>query len=259
MRFRILEHLRADVDPDKASFPLILCCFMTGLVNSVSFSMCFIWCAFQTGNTIQLGLAIARLFNGPLLDMNFPIADQQALVSVLTFLGGASLGRFTNLTKSSFFGPRRRAWLFIATLMTAFFSLAASLLARASRDGVFSNDRGDAGWTDAFGFAALGFASASMGLQAVVGTRLNSHYSTSVVFTTIWVQVINDPNLLKFNKRVAARDNKLLAVLFLLLGGIVGRALMNTIGESSTLVIGAGIRVLIALSWLFVPAEVVKE
>lgn len=76
----------------------------------------------------------------------------------------------------------------------------------------------------------------------------------SVVLTTIWVQIMSDPDMLRLNRRSLARDSRLLAVLFLLIGGIVGRALMNTIGDSSTLAIGAGIRVLIAIFWLFVPA-----
>lgn len=256
---RFLEHLRADVNPDKASFPLVWYCFMTGFVDAVSFSACFIWCAFQTGNTIQLGLAIARLFSGPVHDTHFRIADQQALVSVLTFLGGASIGRMTNMTTSSYFGPRRRAWLVLATLIMAMFSLAACLLAHASKGGDFASDRGNPAWTDACGFAALGFISASMGLQAAVGTRLGSHFATSVVLTTIWVQIVNDPNLHKLNRRMLARDSRLLAVLCLLIGGIVGRALIDTIGDSSTLAIGTGIRVIIAFCWLFVPAATPKQ
>lgn len=38
MRFRLLEHLRAEVDPNKATFPLIWYCFMTGYVSSSAVS-----------------------------------------------------------------------------------------------------------------------------------------------------------------------------------------------------------------------------
>ncbi|EJD44874.1 hypothetical protein AURDEDRAFT_114228 [Auricularia subglabra TFB-10046 SS5] len=258
MRFRVLEHLRADVDPERAAFPMIWFCFMTGYIDSISFSACFIWCAFQTGNTIQLGLAIARLFSGPVLDTSMRTPDKQALVSLLAFLAGGALGRFTNID-NSFFGPRRRAWLFLGTLASAFMTLAGCLFANASQDGVFASDRGDPAWTDVFGYVALGCISASMGLQAVMGTRLGSHFATSVVLTTIWVQIMSDPKLFSLNRRSIARDSRLLAVLFLLIGGIVGRALMNTIGDSSTLAIGAGIRALIAICWLFVPAKQVKQ
>ncbi|KZV80260.1 hypothetical protein EXIGLDRAFT_733362 [Exidia glandulosa HHB12029] len=259
MRFRVLEHLRADIDPHRATFPLIWYCFMTGYIDSISFSACFIWCAFQTGNTIQLGLAIARLFSGPVLDTAMRMPDKQALVSLLSFLAGGALGRFTNIENSSIFGAKKRAWLFLATLASALLTLAGCLFANASNAGVFATDRGEPAWTDVFGFLALGCISASMGLQAVVGTRLGSHFATSVVLTTIWVQIMSDPNLFKLNRRMLARDSRLLAVLFLLIGGIVGRALMNTIGDSSTLAIGAGIRALIAIFWLFVPAAAVKE
>jgi hypothetical protein len=50
--------------------------------------------------------------------------------------------------------------------------------------------------------AALGFASATLGLQGIVGKRLNTPFGTAVVLTTIWVELINEPKLfiLKRNK-----------------------------------------------------------
>lgn len=133
------------------------------------------------GNTIQLGLAIARLFSGPVLDTAMRTPDRQALVSLLSFLAGGALGRFTNIPNSSIFGAKRRAWLFLATMASALLTLAGCLFANASQDGVFASDRGSPAWTDAFGYAALGCISASMGLQAVVGTRLGSHFATCAV------------------------------------------------------------------------------
>ncbi|KZV80261.1 hypothetical protein EXIGLDRAFT_756360 [Exidia glandulosa HHB12029] len=259
MRFRVLEHLRADIDPYRATIPLICYCFMTGYIDTVSFSACFSWCAFQTGNTILLGLAIARLFTGPEIDAAMRMQDKHALVSFLSFLAGGALGRFTNIENSSIFGAKKRAWLFLATLATALLTLAGSIFANASKPDVFTTDRGEAGWTDMFGFLALGCISASMGLQAIVATRLGSHFATSVVLTTIWVQIVSEPSIIKLNRRMLARDSWLLAVLFVLIGGIVGHALGNTIGDSSTLAMGAGIRVLIAILWLFAPAAVVNE
>lgn len=118
----------------------------------VTFSVCFIWSAFQTGNTIHLGLATARLFGGPGYYSRFLIADKQALVSLVAFLGGASIGR-ASTPDALYLGPRRRAWLVAATLVTALFSFAACLLAHASRDGdiarsIFSSfNSGTPAWT----------------------------------------------------------------------------------------------------------------
>jgi hypothetical protein len=103
-------YLMADVNPDLSTVPLAAYCFMTGFMyvlfscssemksfynirfssfsDVVCFSAIFVWCGFQTGNTLQLGLALARLFQDGGRDTHFHIADRQALCSVLTFLGG---------------------------------------------------------------------------------------------------------------------------------------------------------------------------
>lgn len=56
--------------------------------------------------------------------------------------------------------------------------------------------------------AALGFASATLGLQGIVGKRLNTPFGTAVVLTTIWVELINEPKLfvIKRNKARVRRS-----------------------------------------------------
>jgi hypothetical protein len=44
-------------------------------------------------------------------------------------------------------------------------------------------------------------------------------------------------------------------VFSLFLGGFVGAILNNTIGTAPTLGLGAGLRVVIALTWLLIPAK----
>ena len=72
------EHLMGDVDGERSTFPLAAYCFMTGFMcvlicsllccpgaylglldrpfssDVVCFSAVFVWCAFQTGNTVQV-------------------------------------------------------------------------------------------------------------------------------------------------------------------------------------------------------------
>jgi len=229
--------------------PLSAFCFMTGYIDSLTFSACYIWCAFQTGNTIQLALALGRLFTGPYPRvLGFETPDQQALCSLLSFLIGAFLGRIGDAM-----GSRKRAWLVLGTLIQAGFSLAACLTAYYSGQGSFAGYRGSPTWTSPLGFAALGFASASMGLQAHLGTRLGSQFATTVVLTTIWVQFMGEPKLFSPHAPIKPRDYKALAIIMLFIGGLVGRALDGTIGAANTFAIGAGIRVLVALCWVWTP------
>lgn len=144
--------------------------------DSVSFTAIFVWCGFQTGNSVQLALALARLFSGPAgsRDTSFHLADQQALTSVLTFIAGASLGRIGDRM-----GPKTRAWLFLGTMIQALFTMAAALTAWKSGQGSIAEVRGDPAWTDALTFVAIAFMSASLGLQGIMGKRVNTQFATT--------------------------------------------------------------------------------
>ena len=67
-----------------------------------------------------------------------------------------------------------------------------------------------------------------------------------------------DPNLFRFNRFVITRDHKVIGIVALFLGGFVSRAILQSIGSAGALGIGTGIRVLIAVWWLFVPAKPAK-
>ncbi|KAG2366164.1 hypothetical protein BDR07DRAFT_1396750 [Suillus spraguei] len=247
------KYLFTDIDADKASAPLTAYCFMTGFINSVSFSAIFLWCAFQTGNTLQLGLAIARLFDGQ-HDYSFHIADKQALCSLLTFLFGASIGRMGDKI-----GCKTRAWLVLGTLIQTVFTMAAAIAIWKNDQTSVADVRDDPAWTNALSFVCLGFMSASMGLQGIMGKRTNTQFTTTVVLTTTWCELMTDPQLFNIRRLVASRDHKILAIGFLFLGGFLGRALLDRIGSAGTLGVGAGLRFIVSLSWLFVPGKAAKR
>jgi hypothetical protein len=56
-------------------------------------------------------------------------------------------------------------------------------------------------------------------------------------------------------RRVVSRDHKIVAVLALILGAFLGRALLQATGSAVTLGVGAALRGLIALSFLWVKAK----
>ncbi|ETW76034.1 hypothetical protein HETIRDRAFT_436897 [Heterobasidion irregulare TC 32-1] len=242
----------ADVDPAQSTTPLAAFCFMTGYIDVISFSAIFVWCGFQTGNSVQLALALARLFqNTPTgHDTSFRLPDQQALTSVLAFILGASLGRIGDRL-----GPRTRAWLALGTFVQALLTMAAALALWKSGQGSVANARDDPAWTDVRTFVCLAFISASLGLQGIMGKRVNTQFATTIVLTTVWCELMADPQLLQLRRRIISRDHKLLAILALFLGGFVGRAILQSAGSPAALGIGAGVRVVLAVGWLFVPAK----
>ncbi len=93
---------------------------------------------------------------------------------MLTFVAGASLGRIGDRM-----GPKSRAWLFLGTLIQALFTMAAAIAAWKSGQGSIAEIRGNPAWTNALTFVAVGFMSASLGLQGIMGKRVNTQFATT--------------------------------------------------------------------------------
>jgi hypothetical protein len=150
---RVKAVLDQEVDNKRVDWVSIYACLLTGFTASISFSVsqhipsgvnaeirhvsfgvdsrrksCLSCLRRATlmcrGNLAQLGLAIARTFAPDTLrTYGFQLPDIQALVSLLSFLVGASLGRFENL----FGGGRRKAWLVTATFVQCLLAAAAAI------------------------------------------------------------------------------------------------------------------------------------
>ncbi|KIJ35264.1 hypothetical protein M422DRAFT_180927 [Sphaerobolus stellatus SS14] len=245
---RLTAHLSTEIEPTQAHVPLALYCFMTGFVDAITFTAVSVWCGFQTGNTIELSLALARTFDiksapGP----SFRLIDKQSLTSITTFLFGAFLGRIGDKL-----GNKTRRWLVLGTFIQTLFTMAAAIL-------LWKNNQSSFGalgptWTKPEGFAALGFASASMGLQGIMGKRVNTQFATTIVLTTVWCELMADPKLFS-RKLVKTRDLKIVAVSALFIGGFVGRALLDKLGDAGALGVGTGIRFIITLTWFGVQGK----
>ncbi|KAL1741323.1 hypothetical protein HDZ31DRAFT_76260 [Schizophyllum fasciatum] len=251
MQSSVVALLNGEVDPAHCTGILAAFCFMTGFIDAISFSAVFVWCGFQTGNFIQLAVAIARLWE-PTEPRYFHKPDQQALASLIAFNLGAFIGRI-----GDHIGARRRSWLVGGSALATLLTMAAALAMWRSgqdADGIAA-DRGDPAWTNATTFVALCFMSASLGVQGIMGKRLNTQFGTTIVLTTIWVELMADPGLFRFRERVKTRDHRLIGAGSLFLGGFVSRALLAKIGASGALGVGTGIRILITVAWLFVPGK----
>ncbi|KAJ7056219.1 hypothetical protein C8F01DRAFT_1157135 [Mycena amicta] len=257
-RLSLWQHLKTDVDPAECTGPLAAFCFMTGFIDAISFSAIFVWCGFQTGNFAQLALALARLWesspSGQGHDTSFHIADRQALTSLLTFNLGAFLGRYGDRV-----GPHKRIWLVGATFVQVLFTAAAAILIWRSNQGSIAAVRGDPSWSNALTYVGVAFMSASLGLQGILGKRLNTQFTTTIVLTTVWVELVTDPRLFNLRQKVITRDHKLIAAIALFAGAFVARAILASAGAAAALGVGAGVRLLIALSWIVVPGKKPKQ
>ena len=85
---------------------------------------------------------------------------------------GAFLGRIGDRI-----GSRSRGWLFLGTFVQALFTMAAAIL--LWKGGQPSHSTNGPTWTNLEGYAAIAFASASMGLQGIMGKRVNTQFATT--------------------------------------------------------------------------------
>ncbi|KAJ7205544.1 hypothetical protein GGX14DRAFT_644853 [Mycena pura] len=252
------QHLNTDVDPDHSMGPLAAFCFMSGFMDAISFSAIYVWCGFQTGNSVQLAIAIARLWEPNSSDVGsntaFYIAEQHAITSLLSFQAGAFFGRLAERM-----GPHKRSWLVLSTFVQVLLTMAGALVIWKSGQNNIAAKRGDRSWTNALSFIGLAFMSASLGLQGVVAKRLNTQFNATLVLTTVWIELIADPQLFNVRQKVITRDHRIIVVIATFVGAFVSQAILAQISPAGALCIGAGVRVLIALAWIVIPGKPVAE
>jgi uncharacterized membrane protein YoaK (UPF0700 family) len=243
------ESLMLEVDPAHATPPLAAFCFMTGFIDALCFSAIFVWCGFQTGNFAQLALAIARLFEGSPThrDTTFHKADQQALCSLLSFIAGSLIGRAGDRI-----GSTKRIWLITGSFLCTLLTMAAAIAFWKAGQPSIASERAVPAWSNTLTFVGIGLISASLGLQGILAKRLNTQFGTTIVLTTIWVELFCDPRLFSFKERVVSRDHRVVAALCLFLGAFTSRALLYQLGTAGALGVAVGFRLLITLSWAFV-------
>ena len=140
-------------------------------------------------------------------------------------------------------------------MIQTLFTMAAAIAIWHSGQGSIAPSRSSPAWNNAVSFVCLGFMSASMGLQGIMGKRINSHFATTVVLTSVWCDLMADSKLFSIRKRATSRDHRALAIFGLFLGAFVSRALLAEIGSAGALGVATGIRLLLAFSWLFVPSK----
>ncbi|KAF7323663.1 hypothetical protein MKEN_00587100 [Mycena kentingensis (nom. inval.)] len=202
--------------------------------DAISFSAAFVWCGFQTGNFAQLALAVARILGttNPADRVLLP-ADILALTSLLAFNPGAFTGGRT--------GDRIGA------------QSARGLSAAPSSKRRSHSARGFA----LLSSVAMGLMAASLGVQGVIGKRLGTNLSTTVVpYRPMDRAVVADPHLFKSpTRRIASRDHRALALFVLFGGAIIARLMLGQVGAAATLGFATGLRMLIAASWLFVKGK----
>jgi hypothetical protein len=94
---------------------------------------------------------------------------------------GAFLGRIGDKI-----GPQKRLWLMAGTFLQALLTMAGAVAFYASAQTGLATDRSGPIWTNVLSFVGLAFVSGSLGLQGVLGKRMNTSFGTTSKWSLIW-------------------------------------------------------------------------
>ncbi|OSX64302.1 hypothetical protein POSPLADRAFT_1032698 [Postia placenta MAD-698-R-SB12] len=207
----------ADANPPNAA--LLLFCLSTGLVDSLTFAISGVWCAFITGTTVQLGMDIPFLLN------HFPTSSTELSAALTHFTTTASSERLAALSGfllGGFVGPR-----FPRGITPARCSILQSALLASASALVLGLGPTVAGATAMpCPHLTLALISSSMALQAVLVQRFATPYATSVAWTSVWLGAVA-------NGSTSRRAKKFVGIGMVMSGAVLGAAILTLGTEES--------------------------
>ncbi|EMC97912.1 hypothetical protein BAUCODRAFT_407423 [Baudoinia panamericana UAMH 10762] len=251
------RNILGPVVKDHGDVPLLVCCFVTGLVDAASFRNFGMFVGMQTGNTVILGLSTAGLPANP-------HAWLTTLISIITFL----IGAFLTFRSSKYIAPegptRNRLWassLFMGQALLILLSAALATPRGLIPQLPGGTSRYSEDPTDVIRnirivslIPPLSFQS---GMQIASSRLLGFNELPVNVITSTYCDIMGDYKLLALNN--VRRNRRVGAVILLLIGAIIsGWLLRSEGGLMSVLWIAGGLKFGTAIAmFCFMPA--VKE
>jgi hypothetical protein len=204
---------------------------------------------YTAGNTLFLALGASHIPAGQ------PLLWLKALASIAAFWVGCFA-----FSKSRHFHPQRKATLSISFFVQAVFIFIAAALAqgRVVADFALSSLPSSASHEEELKpsenpnvLAPLALLAFQFGGQIVSSRILGFNEVPTNVLTSVYCDLLSDPNLLAPLGKNPKRNRRSAAVILLVLGGVVGGWLQRSkAGMSSVLWIAGGIKFIIALTWM---------
>ncbi|KAK3697798.1 hypothetical protein LTR37_017263 [Vermiconidia calcicola] len=248
---KLKRYLNADIGTRWADMILVVCFFISGLIDAGAYNAYGCFSSMQTGNTVFAALGVSDLpVNSP------PLAWTKSVCSIVCYLLGS-------VATSSFhrsFGERKR-WVMTASfaLQTIFVIVPAILVQRGSSSESPPGDNepsslmlpADPGfpWADLIPIGLLSFQAAG---KVMASRILQYNAMPCVVLTTLYTDLVTDPGLLSAGLYANPQRNRRAGgVVFYFIGAVIGGvAASKPIGFSGGLWIASVIQGVIAMSWL---------
>ncbi|RHZ69662.1 hypothetical protein CDV55_105410 [Aspergillus turcosus] len=244
LRSTLTRHFAASIDIKYTDLVLILCGFVSGLVDGFSFNAWGSFASMQTGNTvfIALGASSQPAYPGYLW--------AKSLVAVTVFI----LSMILYIHFSRLLLPRRRSTLFLSFSAQTLALLAAAILVETGNVSRRPEDpRAPIQWIQILPISLLSFQAAG---QIVASRTLAFDEIPTVVLTTLLCDLLVDKELLARGWRSNPRRNRRVgAFLALFLGAMTAGGLSKVTDMAASLWLATGLKLGIVVSWLVWKAE----
>ncbi|MCJ1468040.1 hypothetical protein MMC07_006666 [Pseudocyphellaria aurata] len=267
----IQNHLGEDVTVTNTDSLLLLCCLVSGLIDSTIYNgrnlSVMVMHASSDARTIDQPTAPS--YRCKLVSRSIPLVPRMLWVSARGSLGHRTnkpygwakslvsivcfiLGAFVFSRFCRYLNPMRRGTLVSSFLIQSTFILVTAAIIEAGVvDGSSPKVAQDIDWRQVIPIALLSFQSAGQ----MVGSRiLNMSEIPTVVVTSVLCDFASDPRLTDPLRANAKRNRRLLGFFGILVGAVAGGWISNSAGQiQSVLWLAGGIKLLVTVSWMLWP------
>jgi uncharacterized membrane protein YoaK (UPF0700 family) len=240
---RTHAYLAQPISTTHAAIPLLVCCLISGLTDSVAYNAWSTFISMQTGNTVFLGLGASDQ------PVSKPYGWAKSLMSIGCFVVGClcfnrgmrQVGRPRGTTR----GALSASFMLQAALMlTAAGLVQGGVVPEPTKD--LLTYQGDADFMELLPIGLLAFQG---GGQFVASRLLGFSEIPTVVLTSVYCDLAMDEKLLR--RENEKRDHRAGAVVAIVLGGIAGGWISRSAAGMATAVwIAAVLKLAIAGAWV---------
>ncbi|RAL02848.1 YoaK family protein [Aspergillus ibericus CBS 121593] len=233
---RVIQHFKEDIDKKYADVMLIICGFVGGLVDGLSFNAWGSFSSMQTGNTVFLALGASSQPRYP------AYLWAKSLISLATFM----ISNVLFIQASRKLGPLRRSTMVLSFALQTVCLLTAAILVEAQVVSPKPEDpRAPIQWMQIITISLLAFQA---GGQICASRILAYDEIPTVVLTALICDLLVDPDLMV--KKNPKRDRRIGALLALFLGAMTAGGLSKVATMASSLWFAFGLKFAITLGWI---------
>ncbi|KAL2831097.1 hypothetical protein BDW59DRAFT_158042 [Aspergillus cavernicola] len=231
------RHMRSNIDPHYTDILLVLCGFVSGLVDGLSFNAWGSFASMQTGNTVFIALGASGQPAYP------AYLWAKSLIALTVFI----VGNIIFIRVSRLLGARRRSTLVLSFAVQTAALLAAALLVQLGVvDQKPEDPRAPIQWMQVLPISLLSFQAAG---QITASRVLGFDELPTVVLTTLLCDLLVDPNLGVAVKENSRRNRRIGGFLALFLGAMTAGGLSKLTEMSSSLWFAMAIKLVITSCW----------